>query len=170
MGGWVDLQKFQKGLCTCFRAHGLNPLGSMSLETHKKSVLAYCACTPTRSRPDASRKISCSPKCARYEAAHQRSNWLRWASCMSRRGSSFCALQVVSTLGVMSRRGSNGLLRLLIPPDLGKKIFGQRPTIYLVPRTFGGFVLVPQGEFEKSAFVVSPTKPTSNEERVRGLK
>ena len=101
MGGWVDLQKVQKGLCTCFRAHGLNLLGSVSWETHKKSVLTYCVCTPTRSRPDASRKISCSPKCARYEAAHQRSNWLRWASCMSRRGSSFCALQVVSTLGVM---------------------------------------------------------------------
>ena len=53
---------------------------------------------------------------------------------------------------------------------LGEKNLGQRPTIYLIPRTFGGFVLVPQGEFEKSTFVVSPTKPTSNEERVRGLK
>ena len=50
VGGWADLQKFQEGLCTCFRAHGLDPLGSMSLETHNKSGLTYCACTPTRSR------------------------------------------------------------------------------------------------------------------------
>ena len=35
IGEWVDLQKFQKGLCTCFRAHGLDPLGSMSLETQR---------------------------------------------------------------------------------------------------------------------------------------
>ena len=64
------------GRCTRFKVHGLNPLGSMSLETHKKSVLAYWMCTPTRSRPDASRNILCSPKCSKYEAGHQTSHWL----------------------------------------------------------------------------------------------
>ena len=76
MGGWVDLQKFQEGLCATFKVHGLNPLGSMSLEAHKKSFLAYWMCTPTRSRPDASRNILCSPKCSKYEAGHQTSHWL----------------------------------------------------------------------------------------------
>ena len=76
MGRWVDLPKFQEGLCTRFKVHGLNPLGSMSWEAHKKSVLAYWMCTPTPSRPDASRKISCSPKCSKYEAGHQTSHWL----------------------------------------------------------------------------------------------
>ena len=52
LGGGAKCNQRQKteGLCNSFRAHGLNPLGSMSWETHKKSVLAYCVCTPTRSR------------------------------------------------------------------------------------------------------------------------
>ena len=44
--GTLQRQK-REGLCTRFKVHGLNPLGSMSLETHKKLVSAYCMCTPT---------------------------------------------------------------------------------------------------------------------------
>ena len=52
LGGGAKCNQRQKmeGLCNSFRAHGLNPLGSMSWETHKKLVSAYWMCMQTRSR------------------------------------------------------------------------------------------------------------------------
>ena len=51
-GGGAKCNQRQKteGLCNSFRAHSLNPLGSMSLETHNKLVSAYWMCMQTRSR------------------------------------------------------------------------------------------------------------------------
>ena len=92
MGGWADgrmggLAKISGGLCTCFRAHGLDPLGSMSWETHKKSFLAYWMCTPTRSRRMGGWTDGWTCKNFRRDFAIVSGRVVRtlWAACLWRR-------------------------------------------------------------------------------------